>query len=78
MARQGKVYTFVVEGGLRFPVDMLRYDCCWPARGEDALTIDHGHMDGIERIEVSTHKAELTVGRWASFGWRVIGRKDRV
>lgn len=27
-----RTYHFTVEGRGSFPVDMLRYDCCWPRR----------------------------------------------
>ena len=31
--------AFTVEGTYPFPVDMLRYDACWPATSEDAVQL---------------------------------------
>lgn len=37
------IVTFEVEGGTQFPLDMLRYDCCWPASSDDVANI-HGSL----------------------------------
>lgn len=78
------VHTFKVRGGTRFPLDMLRYDACFPATGEDAahmddcLNRDVSAKDRIEKaitlIHVSDHiRWTPTVGRWESFLWHVVG-----
>lgn len=71
---------FTVEGRGQFPVDMLRYDACWPDSSEDvfALTVERGDIEEftttrkIHLRKWATSAKELpTKGRWASFGWRV-------
>lgn len=65
---------FVVKGSLPFPMDMLRYDACWPARTEDALAIV-ASMDPMSGpVEVTLYGVSpygFTAGRWQSFGWTV-------
>ena len=67
--------TFTVSGKISFPLDMLRYDHCFPRSPRDSssicadpcgneLTIDLGRY-------VGTKSEEPTLGRWASFGWHV-------
>jgi len=74
-----KRFYFAVVGAREFPLDMLRYDACFPAREEDALRAER-HPDE-RRIVVlaqqvddkcSRYSARLTDGRWSSFGWRVV------
>ena len=65
--------TFVVQGAGNFPLDMLRYDQCWPSGPED--------VEGIASTERTLRTVRLTkidgpgaitTGRWESFLWRVI------
>lgn len=71
-----RLYDFEVRGRGPFPMDMLRYDCCWPVRGEDVSAID----DNAERrdhravrlIRCAQNGAGPTIGRWESFGWVVM------
>ncbi len=58
---------FTVEGRGDFPFDMLRYDCCWPARGEDAAALS----DTGRRTVTLLSSQEPTRGRWSSFLWGV-------
>lgn len=57
-----------------FPVDMLRYDSCYPASGEDANAIAHSFARRPRepyRVVVralSQSKTHWTWARWASFG----------
>jgi hypothetical protein len=73
------VKKFEVEGSGEFPIDMLRYDQCWPTDTADALKIRPaygGDGSGLERRTISlstTGKYVPTRGRWDSFTWRVIG-----
>lgn len=70
---------FTVEGDGRFPLDMLRYDACWPHWERDALAAQStGDHDAARRcVVLETHRVEApTVARWASFGWRVVGMGD--
>lgn len=65
--------TFTVVGGLAFPLDMLRYDSCWPDANEDVQAM-HDSLDHSEakpyRVKLRSHY-EPTPSRWQSFGWRV-------
>lgn len=78
MAAQ-KLYRFTVEGRADsgFPLDMLRFDQCWP-RTQDSADKVFGQFAsnraGWERHIVSIMLSgicEPSVERWASFGWRV-------
>ena len=70
-----KVYTFVVSGYNSFPLDMLRYDKCWPQTpdGVDNLTIDlASSILKAQTVKLCSH-FHPTVERWESFGWTVKG-----
>ena len=59
--------VFYVAGRGEFPLDMLRYDSCWPVTDTGAL-IDRGQR----RIKMACAKGiGPTVDRWRSFGWTV-------
>lgn len=66
---------FTVEGCGDFPVDMLRYDCCFPATSDDAIQLTP--RDLASRRSVTLKKfvryanSVPTEGRWKSFGWTV-------
>ena len=75
---------FIVEGSTSFPIDMLRYDCCYPETAEDSAAILNAEP-GCEPVRVKVIKnttgpsaksgnytAEPTEGCWASFGWHVV------
>lgn len=64
-----------------FPLDMLRYDCCWPATSEDAAKLvkairgEYLSKDKHPSIRIATYvqnkkeaKVPWTTARWASFG----------
>lgn len=76
--------TFTVKGLGPFPIDMLRYDCCYPASAEDAVKIMSRTSEPRE-ITLKTHRAVSktflklqiddqklpAVGRWKSFQWEI-------
>ena len=70
--------SFTVEGTGSFPVDMLRYDMCWPkTEAHESVAIPNSfHERNIGapwRITLVTVKDTApTVDRWASFGWKVV------
>lgn len=78
------LHTFTVEGWSNrgFPLDMLRYDTCWPKRQVDGGAItallagqsDRGRSERC-RIEL-TGLVDPTFHRWESFGWTVSGRRS--
>lgn len=79
-----KTKTFVVEGSRAgFPVDMLRYDSCWPATSADARMIekllDPEAREALPKrvqVQLQTDDRNFNVptdARWASFLWKVVG-----
>ena len=77
------LYTFKVKGVFHFPLDMLRYDCCFPNTQEDTGKIQCSldTLGGIEEtVELEAYNEKLwypTVERWKSFGWEVIEHSQR-
>lgn len=68
-------HRFVVEGVGYFPLDMLRYDGCWPGTSEDVDAISYIEDGMKRRVQLTTigHKDwKPTLGRWQSFGWEVL------
>jgi hypothetical protein len=65
--------TFQVTGKGQFPIDMLRYDLCWPATGSDSTDIEHSHPSStiLHRIDLKGLKLP-TAARWESFGWKLV------
>lgn len=67
-----RVQTTSLSG---FPVDMLRYDSCWPRNSDDAATIhsiisgDHKGPAQIAMVKYARTKAQhgVTIERWRSF-----------
>lgn len=72
------LYRFKVSGHSPFPVDMLRYDRCFPASEHDSglitSTIRYEH-EGSLTVELLTYQEKKywhpQDGRWRSFGWEV-------
>ena len=64
-----RISSFIVEGRGDFPLDMLRFDMCWPRSADDAQAISG---DGHRFVHLETAKRMgITFARWESFGWRV-------
>jgi hypothetical protein len=66
--------TFVVTGRNAFPVDMLRYDHCWPESGRDSALIEASQVEGPEprTVRLRGWSSDFPVTpskRWASYGW---------
>jgi hypothetical protein len=77
IARATTPTKFTVEAThSQFPIDMLRYDSCYPAAEEMAARIEatfrRGHYETTQVTLVKPNGGEPTVGRWNSFGWTVI------
>lgn len=74
-----KVTHFTVQGFGVFPVDMLRYDQCWPERTEDAIQITKRPSEyppvPPPMVRLVTHGVKITNDRWSSFGWTVISER---
>lgn len=73
-----------------FPIDMLRYDSCFPDRGEDSSKIrrsmDRFVEEGkdqkredytVQVVHVGEKAWKPTYGRWDRFGWEVLDHEMR-
>lgn len=75
-----RTFVFEVEGAENFPLDMLRYDACRPAREEDATAIRMSFGDErrhrvrlVKDVMIGTgNNSHLTPRRWESFHWRIV------
>lgn len=71
-----KLYTFEVRGTGAFPIDMLRYDMCWPDReSPDSAQLQaqsHRPRGSGAWSVVLTGAKPPTEGRWNSFGWKIV------
>jgi len=65
---------FTVQSTERtFPIDMLRYDLCWPATSEDATRIHDEVTQPRQPRSIKLKGLKLpTFARWHSFGWEVV------
>jgi hypothetical protein len=65
------LYTYYVTGHGDFPFDMLRYDSCWPASGEDAARLFYTSKRFVTRsVKIRSYRLP-TIDRWQSFNWSV-------
>ena len=70
-----------------FPIDMLRYDSCWPATSHDSMLVSHQpSLENLLDAEddenwdatitlcriVKSKDDKPTVDRWNSFGYSVV------
>jgi len=62
-----KYMKFTISGRGNFPLDMLRYDCCYPSSPQDVSKIEGREPREITLIAANPFAP--TKGRWASFGW---------
>lgn len=71
---------FRVTGRGHFPVDMLRYDHCFPATQEAVNGIDvtryQRETTEVREVELAQYHngamPHITFERWRSFGWSVV------
>jgi hypothetical protein len=78
-----KTYRFkvTVRGNGQFPVDMLRYDRCWPASEQDSYKMSRDWAEGVRDVVLLTDHDRIwqpTVGRWRSFTWEVVSSELHV
>lgn len=68
-----KRMVYRVSGAGQFPIDMLRYDACFPASERDSALIQQ--HDEFRQVHVARYwakgMAEMTDARWRSFGWQI-------
>ena len=75
---------FTVEGSGDFPIDMLRYDHCYPATSTQSAIIPQDAEQRRVRLAISLYSTKTNmdrciksgilpcVERWKSFGWEVL------
>ena len=69
-----KPYNYEVQGVPPFPLDMLRYDECWPV---SSGSVDGLTENGKSMVTVRLRSNKLPTGeRWHTFGWAV-GKVER-
>lgn len=75
--------TFTVEGTGNFPYDMLRYDRCYPASGNQSNELSDNPLPRPDDYLTKSRQVQLrrlahfkgdrpTIDRWKSFGWVVL------
>lgn len=72
-------HSIRVKGRMAFPIDMLRYDACYPQASVDVEEINISQDRSITRyFEVTLEKQATTIAnvwtkeRWLSFGYETI------
>ena len=70
-----KDYVYSVSGNRWFPLDMLRYDSCYPVSSGDVFAIAESLQDNTSpgreyTVKLRSNK-EPTAERWASFQWKL-------
>ena len=68
--------TFVVRGSTQFPVDMLRYDRCFPVQGMHNIEHSMDSMERIRRRKAGETPFEVKLGRWVE-GWHTLPTEAR-
>lgn len=66
------LFRYSVTGRGTFPLDMLRFDCCWPRYQQDTGML----FESLTEKDRNTRTIHLvgmrgpSIGRWQSFGWQ--------
>lgn len=63
-----KFHHYTVKGRGIFPLDMLRYDACWPRDSKAVEEIGNRELRSLDLTSNQPPSKE----RWSSFGWHVI------
>lgn len=70
-----KTRQFTVRGRCPFPLDMLRYDHCYPYQQRDVGVIEKSQRDNHRStwyvITLETNGSAPTESRWSELGWWV-------
>ena len=70
LKRTNAELRFTVSGQGPFPLDMLRYDSCFPVSGSDAANMGpHSYDFSRDVTQISHTRQRPTSDRWRSFGW---------
>jgi len=71
-------HEYKVKGNFAFPIDMLKYEQSFPARGEDASVLAQSMLRSwsggeVVLVTLSPDKKWTPADqRWESFGWVVV------
>ena len=66
------IYKFRVQGFGYFPVDMFRYDRCWPDSGADSDSVERAMKPGAAKTTITLCGLRPpTTDQWESFFWPV-------
>lgn len=79
------VHTAKATGKGAFPIDMFRYDGCYPHHETDSGKVTSHYSDPqsaamrtVEIMAITDRKiAPFTEARWASFGWKLTDVSSR-
>lgn len=67
-----KIQKFEVTGEGNFPLDMLRYDTCYPSTQMDVSLMGLTSLRVLFLSRrVQNRNDQPTIERWKSFGWTV-------
>ena len=66
---QAYAVEFTVHGKGHFPLDMLRYDGCYPRQVDMLDAVEE--LRFVAMCHVGAKNWKPTIGRWESFGWTV-------
>lgn len=69
------IHKFVVRGKFTFPLDMLRYDACYPESSQDVVTMEKGNGEVTLVHVTNDSRWTPTKERWSSFLWGVISHQ---
>jgi len=64
-------WEFIVQGKGGFPLDMLRYDYCYPMLESEISSLNNFLRDSTV-ISLKTEKRNITPKRWESFCWKIV------
>jgi hypothetical protein len=67
-----KLYEFTVEGAGEFPLDMLRYDQCYPYSAVDSALMHREHSERRRIVLQSCSRRMPSRERWQSFTWTIV------
>lgn len=65
---RAEMVDFEVRGSGQFPIDMLRYDECWPANDMAVVAMDEGTYRRTVRLR-TWRWLNVHPSRWDSFNW---------
>ena len=66
---------FPVTGSGQFPVDMLRYDSCYPHSQDSVVALSEKNTRTVVLARAVKRVTDTpTIARWESFGWKVGNR----